>query len=91
MSNFGFVQQMIHSVFPLLFICTESHITVVELCKILPQAIFVPLKVEHLSDLVDPLVSISFNRDLEKRSFFFYHPATFVFQKHNKPLFTSMS
>lgn len=65
---------MIHSVFPLLFICTVSHISVVELCEILPQAIFIPLKVEHLSDLVDPLVSISFNRDLEKRSFFVLPP-----------------
>lgn len=40
-SKSGFVQQMIHNVFPLSFICTVSHVPVVELCKILPHAIFV--------------------------------------------------
>lgn len=40
-SKLGFFQQMIHSVFPLLFICAVSHITVVELCEILPQSVFI--------------------------------------------------
>lgn len=66
-SKFGFVQQMIHSVFPLLFICTLSHIG----CAKLPGASFISSvpKEEHSSEAGHPLVSINFNHYVQKQSF----------------------
>lgn len=57
------------SVFPLLLISTLSHI---RFGKVLPRASFISslLEAEHISDAVDPLLSIDFEHYVQNQTFF---------------------